>query len=121
MRNVLKNNPNLSRDRLERTRSLMDGSVRDCLVTDYADLVDSLILPDPGDRHVLAAAIRSGADVIVTYNLRDFPANALIPYRLAAMLPDELITHLLDFALGRVRMATRSQRESLKRPPLSEE
>src|SRR4051812_20483708 len=62
IRNVLKNNPNLTRERLERPRSLMYGAVRDCLVTDYADLIDSLILPDPDDRHVLAAAIRTGAD-----------------------------------------------------------
>lgn len=58
MLNVLKNNPKLTRERLERSRSLMDGAVRDCLVTGYADLVKSLILPDPDDRHVLAAAIR---------------------------------------------------------------
>jgi hypothetical protein len=59
MRNVMANNPSLTRERLERTRSLMDGAVRDCLVTDYAKLIDSLTLPDPDDRHVLAAAIRS--------------------------------------------------------------
>ena len=57
----------------------MDGAVRDCLVADHADLIESLILPDPDDRHVLAAAIRAGTDVIVTYNLGDFPASASPP------------------------------------------
>jgi hypothetical protein len=67
IRNVLKNNPHLVRDCLERTRSLMDAAVRDCLVTGYADLIDSLTLRDADDRHVLASALRAGADVILTF------------------------------------------------------
>ena len=59
IRNVLTNNPQLARQRLERTRSLMDGAVRDCIVTGYSDLVGSLALPDEDDRHVLAAAMRA--------------------------------------------------------------
>jgi len=47
MRNLLKNNPRVSHERLERTRSLMDAAIRDCLVTGYSQLVESLILPDP--------------------------------------------------------------------------
>ncbi len=77
LRNVLKDNPQLSAKRLARTRTLMDEAVRDCLVTGYEDLVDSLTLPDPDDRHVLAAAIRASADCIVTCNLKDFPPDAL--------------------------------------------
>ena len=59
-RNVLKDNPRLSAERLTRTRNLMNEAVRDCLVTGYEDLIASLSLPDPDDRHVLAAAIRAG-------------------------------------------------------------
>ena len=69
IRNILKNRPQLARERLVRTRSLMDGAVRDGLVTGYEDLVDSLTLPDEDDRHVLAAAIRAGAGLILTFNL----------------------------------------------------
>ncbi len=98
MRNLLKNNPNITSERLDRTRSPMDGAVRDCLVTDYGDLPDSLTLADPDDRHVLAAAIRSGADVIVTYNLVDFPTDALTPYGIDARHPDELFARLLNVA-----------------------
>ncbi len=117
MRNVLKNNPRLTRERLERTRSLMDGAVRGCLVTDYADLVDSLTLPDPDDRHVLAAAVRAGADVIVTYNLGDFPADTLTAYGIEVQHPDEFIGHLLDVAPAVVTTAAKHQREALRSPP----
>jgi hypothetical protein len=116
MRNVLKSNPNITRERLERTRSLMDGAVRDCLVTDYADLIDSLTLPDPDDRHVLAAAIETGADVVVTYNLGDFPADVLTAYGIEAQHPDGFISHLLAVAPGAVTTATKRQREGLKNP-----
>ena len=117
MRNVLKNNPKITRERLERTRALMDGAVRDCLVTDYADLIDSLGLPDPDDRHVLAAAIRTGADLIVTYNLADFPTNALNPHGIQPRHPDELIAQSIESALDSVCAAVKLQRESLRNPP----
>lgn len=64
IRNVLKNNSQLTKEWLERTRILMNESARDCLVYGYEDLIDSLVLPDPDDRHVLAAAIRAEATII---------------------------------------------------------
>ena len=73
IRSVLKNRPDLSPDVLKHTRELMDMHVRDCLVENLEDLIPAFQLPDLKDRHVLAAAIRGRADVIVTYNLKDFP------------------------------------------------
>jgi hypothetical protein len=66
MRNLLHNRSDLSRERLEHTRERMDSNIRDCLVIGFEALIDALGLPAPGDRHVLAAAIRSRVDVIVT-------------------------------------------------------
>ncbi|MCA9226944.1 MAG: PIN domain-containing protein, partial [Planctomycetales bacterium] len=86
-RNVLRDNPRLSPDRLTRTRILMNEALRDCLVTEYEHLVESLSLPDPDDRHVLAAAIHANAEVIVTFNLKDFPLEKLDPLGLEAMHP----------------------------------
>src|SRR5437763_11557894 len=94
--NLLKKRPDLTRDKLERTRMLMDKNAVDALVTGYEDLIPALHLPDPDDRHVLAAAIRGHADVIVTMNLRDFPSNAITPFRIEAQHPDEFVLHLLD-------------------------
>jgi predicted nucleic acid-binding protein len=121
LRNVLKENPQLSPDRLARTRNLMNEAVRDCLVTDYEDLIDSLTLPDPDDRHVLAAAIRAGAEVIVTYNLKDFPAETLAPFDMEAMHPDDFLVGLLDLAPGAVCAAVKRQREGLRNPPKTAE
>jgi hypothetical protein len=66
MRNVLANRPDLSREQLERTRALMDAHVRDCLVTGFEHLIPVIDLPDPDDRHVVAAAVHCGASLIVT-------------------------------------------------------
>ncbi|MBO1064311.1 MULTISPECIES: PIN domain-containing protein [Nostocales] len=64
--NVLKNRPDLTYKQLERTKNLMNQNVRDCLVTEYEQLIDELELPDADDRHVLAAAIKSDAEIIVS-------------------------------------------------------
>ena len=52
-------------------------------MTGYHGLIPSLQLPDPDDRHVLAAAIVGRCDVIVTQNIQDFPEAALAPYGIA--------------------------------------
>ncbi len=55
MRNVLNNRSDLTKEQLTRTKNLMNANVRDCLVTDYESLIETLVLPDLDDRHVLAA------------------------------------------------------------------
>lgn len=116
IRNVLADYPSLSPERLDRTRRLMDNAVRDCLIDGYADLVDSLTLPDPDDRHVLAAAIRADADVIVTFNLKDFPDDVLARYHIEAQHPDDFLRSLFELAPGAVCLAVKRQREGLRNP-----
>ena len=111
--------PDVTRERLERTRELMNLHAEGCLVTEFEELIQSLQLPDPSDRHVLAAAIRSGADVIVTQNLKDFPQEKLQPYGIEAQHPDTFITHLFDLNAGAVVGAAQEHRASLKNPPKS--
>lgn len=116
MHAALADRPNLTRERLQRTRQLMDLHVRDCLVENFEELIPSLTLPDPDDRHVLAAAIRGRADVIVTYNLKDFPNKELQKYGITAQHPDEFLVHLFDLASGAVCTAVRTHRARLQNP-----
>ncbi len=117
IRNLLAVRPDLKPKQLVRTRELMDAHIRDCIVTGYQGLVTGLKLPDPNDRHVLAAAIRTGAAVIVTYNLADFPADYVAQFGIEAQHPDEFITHLIDLSPGLVCAAAKRHRASLKSPP----
>ncbi len=81
---------------LERTRSLMNAHVRDALVDGHQPLIPALELPDPGDRHVLAAAIKCGADLILAFNLDDFPEHALASYGIGACHPDLFLVDQLN-------------------------
>lgn len=109
--------PHRNRAALERTRDLMDAAVPDCLVTGYEGLVPALDLPDPDDRHVLAAAIVGRCDVIVTRNLKDFPDAALAPYDIEAQDPDEFLHNHLSLAPGHFCSVIRTVRGRLKNPP----
>ncbi len=117
IRNVLENKPHLSAERLARTRTLMNEAVRDCLVTGYEHRIEALTLPDADDRHVLAAAIHSGAQIIVTCNLKDFPADALVPFDIQALHPDEFLMGLMELAPELICAAVKRQREALRNPP----
>src|ERR1700722_6072781 len=74
-----------------RTLELVNKSVEDCLITGYEHLIESLGLPDPDDRHVVAAAVAGRVDAIVTLNLADFPANLLAHLGLEAHHPDDFL------------------------------
>ena len=80
----------------DRLRERMNAAVRDCLVSGYEPLIAALELPDPNDRHVLAAAIKAKAQIIVTKNLRDFPAERLAPWGLKAKSPDSFVRDQID-------------------------
>lgn len=121
MRNVLKDRQDLTYAQLERTRSLMDKNIRDCLVEGYEYLTPCLELPDTDDQHVLAAAIHSKSSVIVTFNLKDFPPASLDPYEIEAQHPDEFIAHLIDLNPALVLEAVRCCRASLKKPAMTQD
>lgn len=116
MRNVLENRPDLQREALERTRRLMDAWGKDWQADDYETRIESLTLPDANDRHVLAAAIASGATLIVTFNLKDFPARALAPYKIRALHPDKFLCELLNDAPAPFLEAIKAHRAALKSP-----
>jgi predicted nucleic acid-binding protein len=72
----------------------------DALVKNYESLIDFLNLPDEKDRHVLAAAIKTNANLIVTNNLKDFPFSYLSQFGLSAKSADEFITDTIDLNLN---------------------
>jgi len=119
-RNLIKNRPELE-EPIKRTRELMNGSVPDCQVTNYESLICGLTLPDVDDRHVLAAAIKSSAQIIVTFNLKDFPKETLDTYDIEAMHPDVFIEHQLGLRQGLVISVVKQHRASLKNPPKTAE
>src|SRR5690606_15112881 len=76
-RNLLADRPDIEPARLERTFDLMADALPDACITGFDDLIEGIHLPDADDRHVVAAAIRANAQVIVTENVRDFPSDYL--------------------------------------------
>lgn len=99
----------------------MNAHTREALVTGYEDLINVLKLPDPDDRHVLAAAIKGRADLIVTANLRDFPVEALEPWGIEAQHPDVFLTHQFHLSQPAFLKAVKTVRLRLKNPPKSVE
>lgn len=98
VRNLLRNRPDLQPGDLARTRDLMNASVPDCLVSGYEPLIPCIDLPDPDDRHVVAAAIMTRANVIVTFNLKDFPLASIEGFRIHTKHPDAFLMEA--FSLG---------------------
>jgi predicted nucleic acid-binding protein len=120
-RNVLKNRPDLTMSQLNRTRLMMNAAVDNALVSGYEDIIDSLELPDPDDRHVLAAAISSQANYIITFNLKDFPAAILDKFEIEAQHPDRFISDSIDLNSAVVLASAEACRQRLKNPPKSVE
>jgi len=118
---VLNNRPDLTRTQLERTRDLMNMHARDALVKDFEPLITVLELPDPDDRHVQAAAIKGRADLIVTVNLKDFPADSLDRWGIEAQHPDDFLTHQFHLSQPVFLQAVKTVRLRLKNPPKSVE
>ncbi len=108
-----------SPESLTRARELMDRHVRDAKVYGYEPLIEGLELPDPDDRHVLAAAIRCNANAIVTFNQKDFPEAALGQYDIEVIHPDDFILYQIDMAPTLCFRAFQAQRSALKNPPLT--
>ena len=116
-RNLLQTRPDLTRATLERTRRLMDAQIDEALVEDYEFLISTLTLPDPNDRHVLAAAIHGGASRIVTWNTKDFPISALQGHNVTAISPDQFLSDLFAAAPTPIVEALAAQRARLRNPP----
>ncbi|GAB3719440.1 PIN domain-containing protein [Spirosoma flavus] len=95
-RNLLLNRPELNANQLQKTVKAMYNAFPDANVEHYEQLISSINLTDKDDRHVLAAAIRCQATIIVTSNLKDFPNDYLKLFDIEAQHPDHFIAYLID-------------------------
>lgn len=118
-RTVLKLHPKLTEGQVERRLSYMNDAFEDALVTGWEHLEDSVTLPDPNDRHVLACAIVSGADAIVTNNVKDFPAEGLKPFGIESIRLDDFLLDIIDHVPDQVVEVIRELVRDSERPPLT--
>lgn len=92
----------------------------DALIQNYETIIPSITLPDENDRHVVAAAVKCNANVIVTRNLFDFPNDYLKTIGLVAIDPDNFIADMVDLSPQRCREAFREMVLSKNKPPRDE-
>ena len=120
IRNLERSRPELA-GKLDRRRALMRDANPDWEVPEASCIAVAagLVLPDPDDAHVLAAAIAGHADCIVTANLRDFPSEILGVYGLCAIHPDDFLIAQLDLDPLRALAAFKEMRSRSKSPPLT--
>jgi hypothetical protein len=119
MTSVLVNRPDLTRAQLEAARSAMERAFPAAAVSGFESLISAVNLPDPDDRHVLAAALHARADLIITVNLKDFPTAALSPHSIVAAYPDPFVDYLFDLDEPEAIAATARMRSRLRAPALS--
>ena len=100
-------------------RRAMREHFADALVGGYEPLIGTLDLPDADDRHVLAAAIRCGAGHIVTDNLADFPAEALVGFDIEAIGADAFLSRNFDLYPSEALAVLGTLRRAYRNPPFS--
>ena len=108
----------MDRARIDARFHAMDAAFDDACVSGWEPLVKGIVLPDPDDRHVVAAALRAHAGVIVTANVKDFPRETLEPLGLHVLSPDAfLLDHLELDPEGTITILVQ-QAADYRRPPV---
>jgi predicted nucleic acid-binding protein len=118
---LARNRPDLDAKRIARTRALMEAHLPNAMVVGYQRRIAKLVLPDPDDRHVLAAALHGRAHVIVTSNLKHFPKAVLKSHGMTAQHPDAFVCDLIAADLDRAVRAFAADRARMANPQKSVE
>lgn len=109
-------------ERAKRARASMEAAFEDAMVSDFDNFMSAAAgLPDPGDAHVVAAAIKTQAAMVVTENLKDFPAATLASLNMEAKSADQFIADTIALDEARAVAAIRRMRERFKNPEMTAE
>lgn len=119
IRNLHANRSDIPIEILQETADQMVEFLPDCLVKNYETLSMELELPDKNDKHVLAAAIKSHAQAIITFNLKDFPEEALRKFDIEPIHPDTFLINQFDLRAGVIVSIVQKIRTRLKKPPMT--
>lgn len=119
IRNLAANAQAIPMQRLQITRQLMNDALPTAMVTGYEEHVPAVALPDPDDRHIVAAAIAAKASLILTWNLRHFPEVELKKFGLQRMTPDEFLSGLFEKAPDLVIGSLANARRNLSKSQVS--
>jgi predicted nucleic acid-binding protein len=120
MRNSLIRERRVGPQQIERTVRLMRENGAHFMVTGYEDLIP-VMTNDEKDRHVLAAAVRAGADTIVTANAKHFPLASREKYGIELHKPDAFLGELWETDAGTMAGVIVSMAAGLKKPPMTSE
>lgn len=110
----------IDEDEAIKRSNIINEAFPDALVENYSSLIEHLDLPDIDDRHVLAAAIKTNANLIITNNLKDFPEDYLAAYSLKAKSPDDFLTDIIDLNPQIALEAFKRLVMNKKKPPYNE-
>ena len=106
----------VSEEEINKRTSRANQAFPDALVQNYKGLIEQLKLPDADDRHVLAAAIKTNANLIVTNNIKDFPEDYLHSFGLSVKTADDFLTDLIDLNPDQALVAFREMVLNKKNP-----
>jgi len=119
IRSLVVDTPAIPIERLQITRRLMNDALPGAIVTGYQRHIQAVTLPDPDDRHVVAAGIAGGASIILTWNLRDFPAREMKKHGLRRQTPDAFLVDLCDQAPDLTLASLANARRNLSKTRVS--
>jgi predicted nucleic acid-binding protein len=117
-RSLLRDRPDMA-DKIDEAAQTMEDAIPDCLVTGYEHLINGIELPDPNDRHVLAAAITGHADAIITWNEKDFLNEVLDAFGIELQTPDEFVLNQIMLRGAVALTAIKGMRLRWERPEVS--
>lgn len=121
-RTIVNVNPNVTEERAEARIQAMNHAFEDAMVDGWEPLEECIVgLPDPDDRHIVAAAVRGNAAAIVTDNDKHFPSDVLDPLGLHAVTSDEFLLDVLDLSKSGMLSCLIEMVEKRKCPPVTVE